>query len=249
MREYDLKFGLTRYGQLLYAPAWGGPGRALHTYGEYSESEVAIFREFKGQGKLALDIGANIGAHTLALARIFDWVNAFERSPNLARLCSANLTLNDINNAEVLCGDAAELLRDWPMANLDFVKIDVDGPELEIMQALEPAIIQFEPALYLENDVIATSEAKIEYLYDLGYQPYWHLAPFYNQQNILNAPCKATDSGLASIMMLGLPQGQPCSLSLTKVQLGDTARYMSQEGDHVKLIIDSKVLAVGPASL
>ena len=50
---------------------------------------------------VALDIGANIGNHSLFLSRHFDRVIAFEPNPATRRLLTANLAINEIENVSV----------------------------------------------------------------------------------------------------------------------------------------------------
>ena len=51
---------------------------------------------------LAIDVGANIGNHTLYFARFFGKVLAFEPNPVVADICKANVRLNKLANVEVL---------------------------------------------------------------------------------------------------------------------------------------------------
>src|SRR4030081_2137189 len=59
-----------RYGYMLYNKNDTVVGPAIEAYGEYLEAEVAIFRQALRPGDVAVDVGANIGAHTLAMARL-----------------------------------------------------------------------------------------------------------------------------------------------------------------------------------
>lgn len=45
-------------------------GDSLDIYGEFSESEVEVFRRYVKPDDLVLDIGANIGAHTIVLSQL-----------------------------------------------------------------------------------------------------------------------------------------------------------------------------------
>ena len=58
-------------------------GSSLATYGEYSEGEVAVFNKVLKPGDVAIDVGANIGALTIPMARLVGengCVYAFEAS-------------------------------------------------------------------------------------------------------------------------------------------------------------------------
>ena len=58
-----------RYGQMLFNVNDRYIGRSLDLYGEYSEGEVALFRQIVWPGDVVVDVGAHVGAHTLFFAR------------------------------------------------------------------------------------------------------------------------------------------------------------------------------------
>jgi FkbM family methyltransferase len=78
-------------------------GASAWHYGEYFESEVAMFSRFVRPGMHAADVGANIGTHTLALARLVGpsgWVYAFEPQRQVHQVLCANMALNSIPNVD-----------------------------------------------------------------------------------------------------------------------------------------------------
>ena len=64
--KYKLK--RCRYGWMLYA----GPyiGKSFDVYGEYSESELSLLRQFIRSGDTVIDVGANIGDLTVPLSQM-----------------------------------------------------------------------------------------------------------------------------------------------------------------------------------
>lgn len=93
MTEYnniELKLKTTRYGDMVYLPQDLYVGGALESYGEYSQAEVEIFDFVSQFGGAAIDCGANMGAHTVALARKYEHVFAFEPQLVLYRCLRAN---------------------------------------------------------------------------------------------------------------------------------------------------------------
>jgi len=230
VREVPLTLGATRYGLMLYNAEDGCAGRGFAKYGEYSEAEVEIFRQYRGNGRLALDIGANIGAHSLAMARIFDRVHSFEANSTLAAVIAANMALNGLDNVIVHGGPAQDSLQGLVFSDpLDFVKIDVDGPELEILGLLKPRITADRPILYFENDAIDRSEAKLAWLIGLpAYRSYWHLAGLYGPGNWIGAPIDDCDAGNASMMMLAVPEERPQPQGLKVARVGDTTLVMTR---------------------
>jgi FkbM family methyltransferase len=94
-----------RYGTMMYLRQDLYVGRSFAEYGEYSEGEVELFRQCLGPGDVALDIGANLGAHTLPLAQFVGpsgVVVAFEPQRILFQILCGNVALNEIGNVRAL---------------------------------------------------------------------------------------------------------------------------------------------------
>jgi FkbM family methyltransferase len=90
-----------RHGQFLYNRHDGFVGRSLAFYGEWSESEVALFRQIVRPGDVVVEAGANIGSHTAFLSRAVGdegRVYAFEAARHTHQLLCANLALNECFN-------------------------------------------------------------------------------------------------------------------------------------------------------
>jgi FkbM family methyltransferase len=92
-----------RYGATLYNKNDTYVGASFDNYGEFSEREVEIFRCLCGAGDIVVDIGANIGAHTLALADCVGsdgFVFAFEPQRIVYQNLCANVALNSLQNVK-----------------------------------------------------------------------------------------------------------------------------------------------------
>jgi FkbM family methyltransferase len=90
-----------RYGWMLYHGADQYIGRGLKKYGEFSESEVALFRQLLRPGDLVVEAGANFGAHTLAMAKMVGdqgGIIAFEPQRLVFQAMVANVALNSLAN-------------------------------------------------------------------------------------------------------------------------------------------------------
>jgi len=90
-----------RYGPMLYLSTDQYIGQALDKYGEFSEGEVHLFRQIVKENWTVLDVGANHGAHTVALAKLVSqWghVHAFEPQRILFQIACANVALNALPN-------------------------------------------------------------------------------------------------------------------------------------------------------
>ncbi len=76
-------------------------GGSLQKYGEFSISEQIVFRQMLRDGMLAVEVGANIGAHTVELSRFVGTrgeVHAFEPQRIVFQTLCANLALNQCAN-------------------------------------------------------------------------------------------------------------------------------------------------------
>jgi FkbM family methyltransferase len=97
----DLRVRPCRYGLMLYSRHDVYIGRAFEHYGEYSEHEVALFRQLVARGDTVIDAGANIGSHTVFFAGQVapsGRVHAFEPQRIVYHMLCANLALNALGN-------------------------------------------------------------------------------------------------------------------------------------------------------
>lgn len=91
-----------RHGKMLYNVNDQYVGRSLDAYGEFSEGEIELFSRIVRPGDVVIDIGANIGAHTLFFAKATSpngAVFAFEPQRIVFQNLCANMALNSILNA------------------------------------------------------------------------------------------------------------------------------------------------------
>lgn len=78
-------------------------GRSIGKYGEFSEGEVSLFAQFCRPGDIVVEVGANIGTHTLALANLVGSqgrVYAFEPQRVVFQTLCANVALNSHMHVE-----------------------------------------------------------------------------------------------------------------------------------------------------
>ena len=90
-----------RHGYVLYNVNDRYVGRSVEQYGEWSPGETALFGQFCRPGHYVVDVGAHIGAHTLAFARLVGGrgrVFAFEPQRMVAQVLAANVALNSLTN-------------------------------------------------------------------------------------------------------------------------------------------------------
>jgi FkbM family methyltransferase len=92
-----------RYGHMIYNKHDIYIGRAVGKYGEFSESEVDLFRQLCTLGDAVIEVGANIGTHTLAFSQMVGRqgrIYAFEPQRIIFQTLCANMALNNIENVE-----------------------------------------------------------------------------------------------------------------------------------------------------
>lgn len=90
-----------RYGPMLFHPHDQFIGRSLDLYGEFSEVEMQLLRQLINAGDTVLDVGANIGAHTVFFAQHVGSVGsvlAFEPQRTMYYTLCGNLALNGLAN-------------------------------------------------------------------------------------------------------------------------------------------------------
>jgi FkbM family methyltransferase len=234
-----------RYGQVAFLRHDEWHGRSFAAYAEWSESEVRLWRKVRAIGACAVDVGAHIGAHTLALASLVGpsgRVHAFEPQRLPHQLLCANIVANQLWQVEpwpiglgsvprTLWYDrpdygqegnfgAVELstqrravavdvrrLDDLGLGAIDFIKIDVEGMESDVLRGAAKTLRQHRPALYVENDRALSAHGLISTLQSFGYQAWWHLAPLFNPDNHASNRTNLFP-GVVSLNMLALPLGQ-----------------------------------------
>jgi FkbM family methyltransferase len=229
----------SRYGKLIASRNDKYVGGSLFEYGEFSEGEVEIFRQIVRKDHIVVDIGANIGAHTLALSRLAKHVYAFEPVPKLYHAVCGMIALNDLDNVTACQvavsereGRMSYLDIDWDQPNnfggayltsfdgdrsvnvipmtipCHFMKIDVEGMELQVLKGAQDMIREYMPGLYMENDRPERSEELIDFVRSLGYVPHWHCPSLYNPHN-RNGSKRDIFEGVGSINMLCAPVKLP----------------------------------------
>ena len=92
---------MCRSGPMLYNKHDIYMGGSLQKYGEFSVGEQEIFAQIVRPGNLVVEVGANIGAHTVELSRLAGpdgEVHAFEPQRIVFQALCANLALNQCTN-------------------------------------------------------------------------------------------------------------------------------------------------------
>jgi FkbM family methyltransferase len=122
-------------------------GRAISVYGEFSELETQFLLDLCSRPGSVVEVGANIGAHTVPLARQLAREGrrlvAFEPQPAVFQLLCANLALNALTNVRAwpyACGaEAGQVAFPEPdyqkPGNFGAVSVGIRPPEAGFLQA------------------------------------------------------------------------------------------------------------------
>ena len=215
-----------RHGWMLYNRHDKFVGASIEHYGEFSHLEMVLFEQLIKPGNIIIEVGANIGAHTLGLAKLVTEtgaVFAYEAQPVVFQILCANMALNQSVNVQVFnkavsnqktimripninydkpgnfggvdirqftSGNIIEVvILDEALEHLPrvhFIKIDVEGMELAVLDGCQQLITKHRPILYVENDRLETSTELIEFIQKLDYRLFWHTPPLYNPNNFCN---------------------------------------------------------------
>ena len=113
----DTTLAETRRGRLEYFVNDGPIGQALAEYGEWAEAEIGVLLAFVERGGTAVDVGANVGTHSLAFAdRVgpLGSVLSFEPQGPVCRALERNMAANGCGQVQTFqagVGAAAGTMR------------------------------------------------------------------------------------------------------------------------------------------
>lgn len=95
----------TAHGPMLVPPYDQYVARSLILQGVFSPAEFATWRPYLPVGGVVIEVGANVGAHTIPFAAAVGHLGkviAFEPQADLAHCLAGSLALNGIRNVQVL---------------------------------------------------------------------------------------------------------------------------------------------------
>jgi FkbM family methyltransferase len=175
---------------------WHGRG----TY-QFVKIQLAMAHCPVGRRRAAIDVGAHVGLWSMVLSETFERVAAYEPVPghiecfrrNLeerdnvtlyplavgANCCSVNIDLGDgVNSGNACVSDFGELMTTMTRLDdhcasddVDFIKIDVEGFEREVVAGAERIIRTQKPALVVEQK---HNDDALKLLRDWGMKVAWH---------------------------------------------------------------------------
>ena len=235
-----------RYGKIIYNTLDKYVGKSLKLYGEFSQGEADLFEMIVKPGACVVEVGANIGSHTIHLAQLAGKdgaVWAFEPQRLVFQILAGNMAINNLTNVhcEQKCvADApgqvkvpildTEKINNWggmslentsagepvelitldslKLSRCDFLKIDVEGMELQVLKGGEATINAFRPVIYAEADREDKKSELVDWLLSHKYRIFKHNPPLFNPNNYFNNPEDVFYEGnirLISINVLCVP--------------------------------------------
>ena len=217
-----------KYGLMAYYITDDPIGTCLHYYGEWADQEFEIIDKLVTTESNCIDLGANIGTHTVWLSKkcYRGLVFAVEPQFYIFQLLNTNIVLNDATNCipinafvmnyngsmrvSALIAPPGENIKinygeynirkyanetgiktnviklddvDVHSAKIDFIKMDCEGTEKEVLLSGEKLITSNKPHMYLEFNGKSGNDEVLYALNDLGYNCYWHVYSKFNKNN------------------------------------------------------------------
>jgi GT2 family glycosyltransferase/glycosyltransferase involved in cell wall biosynthesis len=184
-KEATVAGGPCRHGDMRWLEADQEVGRALALYGEWAEAELAFLRRLVGEGDTVVEIGANVGAHTLPLARAVGpagKVLAIEPDPMQAELLAGNAAANGLSTITI----EPQIPRaDLPEARL----VRIDGrrwPDGALAGAIRRA--RHGAVVAIEVYSLAVGLPVFELLHRAGLRLWFRHFPLFRWDNFRNRP-------------------------------------------------------------
>ena len=184
-------------------------GRSLKHYGEYCQPEIDLMIQYTQPNSLVLDIGANIGTHCIPVSKHVQRVVAFEPDAHnfdlLVKNCTEtackNITTNhmalgsttyqssthfDFGKTKLSAGTdvivtSLDNIKGFP--SVDFIKIDVEGMEPDVLDGASGTIAYYKPHLLIEMQDERNYQTVFDFLIKHQYNIYWYPVATYNPQN------------------------------------------------------------------
>ena len=155
-----------------------------------------------------LDIGANIGTHTLGIAPYVDRVIAFEPDVDNFYVLTANCSFAGLTNVSPTRLALGDLMSDGStkfdygktivtpgndfkiapvdmlgIPKIDFMKIDVEGRELQVLYGSRSTLANSKPDLLIEMQDESKYISTYQFLKSFNYNIFWVPVATYNPAN------------------------------------------------------------------
>lgn len=244
----NIKSARCKHGTLLFPSQDQYIGPSLVAYGEWSEGELTLISKFVKPGGLIVEVGSNIGTHTVPLSKMLGpegGLIAFEPQRLIHQILCTNLTINGASNVKVFNAGVGhrDTMIDVPevplgaaynfgavrigeksilkakdrvrcmtidglsLKRLDFLKIDAEDFEPEILLGARETIKRLAPPILLEyNNHMQEEIKRVLRLFD--YKAWLYVEPLYNPLNF-NMNKENLFPGIASMNLLLTTEALP----------------------------------------
>ena len=139
---------------------------------------------------------------------------------NIQKNSKAFLSDNDFFKVNIYKLDEINIIK-----KCHFIKIDVEGMEVEVLEGAKKIISKHRPILFLEND-FSTPNKLNRYLLDNDYDIFWVITSLFNKDNFFsnnkNFFIGENDLILASYNIIGFPKEKKVKIHLQKIENGST---------------------------
>jgi len=208
----------TRVGRVAHFNFDGPIGLALDIYGEWAQQEIESLLPFIPRGGHVVDVGANVGTHTLAFAHAVGeqgMVLSIEPQEETFALLRHNVTMNNVHTRVHLLRAAAGKERsktnvpritstarqnlgavapgasggicaldetfaevevlpldDLDLPALDFLKIDAEGAEADVLRGAGNTLRKYRPVVAMECGSFSSSWSALRVAFSMDYAAY-----------------------------------------------------------------------------
>jgi FkbM family methyltransferase len=151
----------------------------------FEQENLDLALSFVKKTRVAIDGGAHVGSWTRYLAKRFHFVAAFEPNPeNFECLCANTLGLSNVgisraglsatfgsfglasgNNSgcwHLVEGDGVTTVPLPDYGALDFLKLDIEGHEAEVLKASEAILTRYRPIVLIEEKALPHKPLEFE---------------------------------------------------------------------------------------
>jgi FkbM family methyltransferase len=163
---------------------------------------LSFLKQFIDPNKNILDIGANIGSHSIVYSNytnknvysfepqkvVFDILILNIKSNNCDNVIAYNFGVSNKNceyhmnydysikeNTDGIIVDS-KIIDDLNISDIGYVKIDVEGHEFETLQGITNILINNKPIILIKiHDSCPTKEQSLKLLFDIGYRKFYKL--------------------------------------------------------------------------
>lgn len=96
------------------------------------------------------------------------------------------------------------------------IKIDVEGMEADVLAGAEATVAKLQPFLFVENNTLDQASRTIEMILGMGYRAYWHISPYFHEQNFFANTANVFARYQPEANLLCVPKSSPIAVRMTE---------------------------------